>query len=429
MCAVAPGFQRDSRLDVSRDIAEADDVGIAGIGPSGEAASARPEKRGVVHVVGTITWGGVATLVRGMASSPALSAYRHSVICVFGIEDQLVEELQCVGIKAASCPFPWPNSLPIPSYTVSRWIRHRLELTFPWRLAGLLQRLKADLVHTHVTSRIDLQADGVLRRARLPWVWTIHGQYGPSGAELSRWRRAAELAGERRTCITADSGPLADDFVCRGLGRKDSVRVVHAGADVVRFRGDTSREQGWRSRRNIREDAVLFGSAGRFVREKAYEVFARAASLLVEGGANAHFVIAGDGRLRAELESEIARLGLERYFHLIGPETDMPFFLRQLDVFVLPSRSEGFPLALIEALASGLPCIATRVGGVPEMFGHNGGLIVPPESPAELAEAMRAMLSPATRESYGRRGPALAQQFSVDNCASEFADVYASLLT
>ena len=72
----------------------------------------------------------------------------------------------------------------------------------------------------------------------------------------------------------------------------------------------------------------------------------------------------------------------------------MPGFLRELDVFVLSSRFEGFPLALVEALAAGVPCIATPVGGVGEMVGENGALIVSPESEDALVDAMKTMLSP-----------------------------------
>jgi glycosyltransferase involved in cell wall biosynthesis len=173
---------------------------------------------------------------------------------------------------------------------------------------------------------------------------------------------------------------------------------------------------------------VVFGASGRLVREKAYEVWVRAAGRLVAGSADVHFAIAGGGPLRRSLESEIARAGLKGRFHLLGFQSDVPGFLRELDVFVLSSRFEGFPLALVEALAAGLPCIATPVGGVTEMVGESGALIVPPESEEALAEAMKTMLSPAARAASAARGPGLAERFSIDRTADQFAALYDRLL-
>jgi GalNAc-alpha-(1->4)-GalNAc-alpha-(1->3)-diNAcBac-PP-undecaprenol alpha-1,4-N-acetyl-D-galactosaminyltransferase len=97
-------------------------------------------------------------------------------------------------------------------------------------------------------------------------------------------------------------------------------------------------------------------------------------------------------------------------------------------VFVLSSRFEGFPVALVEALASGKPCIATPVGGVQEMVGADGARVVAPESVDGLADAMREMESPAVRAALAARGPAIARRFSIDRMAEQFAAIYERLL-
>ena len=168
--------------------------------------------------------------------------------------------------------------------------------------------------------------------------------------------------------------------------------MIHGGVNVARIGLVPPRDDAWRARLAIPSGAILFGSAGRLVNEKAYEVFVDAAACLVRAGAEIHFAIAGDGPLRDTLAAEISRRGLSERFHLVGYEPDIRAYLAQLDVFVLASRSEAFPLALVEALAAGRPCIGTNVGGIPEMLGDGGGLIVPPESPERLSEAMRMML-------------------------------------
>ena len=386
------------------------------------------ERRHVVHIVGTLQSGGVQSWILGFASSPALAPDRHSVICVYGKQGELVPTFESAGIRVHSCRFPWPDSLPLPSYRAARWVRQRLQFTFPRRLARLLRKLEADIVHTHVTSRIDLQAVGVLEKASLPWVWTIHGRYRPEREERERWARAARLAARGRGRVTAVAEALAEDFVEQGIGPRSQVEVVYGGADIQRFRNGGSRDPGVRARLGIPADAVLFGSAGRLVPEKAYEIFVRAAALLRPRGVPAAFAIAGKGPREREIAAEVERLGMGDRFHLVGYQEDMPSFLKQLDVFVLSSRSEGFPLALIEALASGLPCIATSVGGIPELLGEEDGVIVPPESPEALVRAMEEMFSASARARYARAGPAIAGRFTYDACAGRFSSIYSSLL-
>lgn len=386
------------------------------------------DRRHVVHIVGTPDPGGIQNLILGLAMSPALSGYRSSVLCVFRAEGGLRARFDQAGIPVLACPFRWPNWLPIP-YRVAQWIRIRLEKTFPWRLNFILRRMGADIVHTHITSRIHLQARGVLQRAKLPWVWTIHGLYNPQGHELREWRTAFRLARRRRARVTADSGGILKDLLLRGLKDCDFIRRVYAGADVSRFSRVLPRDPAWRTRWNIPKDAVVFGSSGRLVEEKAYDVFVRAAELLVRENANAHFAVAGTGLLFEELQGEIARRGLESRFHLLGFCEDVPALLAQFDVFVLSSRSEGFPLALIEALATGLPCVGTEVGGVPEMLGEETGVLVPAESPEDLAHAMRRLLSPEARQLAARGARDVARRFSYENCAGEFTEIYDGLLS
>ena len=382
----------------------------------------------IVHVVGTLEAGGVQRLVLGLAEAPDLRCHQHKVLCLFGNQGELAPQFQAAGLTSARCPFPWPDRLPVPAYRLARWIRHRLTFTFPWRMANTLRGLKADLVHTHVSAGIEWQTRGVLQRAKLPFVWTIHGLYKPAGRELRRWQRATQMIQRGPGSITADSSPLAADFQERGAGSLDQVRVVYAGADVERMRDSRPRDLQWRTRWHIPEGALLFGSAGRLVPEKAYDVFIKAAAQMKHEGFNVHFAIAGQGPLQGELESLIAQHQLEDRFHLLGFQADIPLILKQLDVFVLSSRSEGFPLALIEALAAGVPCIATRVGGTAEMLGETGGLIVPSESPELLAHAMHSALDMGLRQRLAQTGPGIAQAFSYESCGRHFSHIYTDLL-
>ena len=139
-------------------------------------------------------------------------------------------------------------------------------------------------------------------------------------------------------------------------------------------------------------------------------------------------MIAGSGSETEKLQAKMKSLGLQSWFHFAGFDRDIPSFLKQLDIFVLPSRTEGFPLSLLEALAAGLPCIAARVGGVPEMLGENGGILVEPNSPEALARAFMEMMRADVRKMYASRTADISKKYSLRNCMEQYARIYSSLI-
>jgi glycosyltransferase involved in cell wall biosynthesis len=282
-------------------------------------------------------------------------------------------------------------------------------------------------VHTHSFSaqNIDAQAQAVVRRARLPWVWTVHGFFEIPAVEIKKWRSAYELARHGKLRITADSNYLLQLVKTEALQGAE-MKVVYPGTDTSMF-GHAEPSLEWRARHGIPASAVLLGSTGRLAHVKGFDVLIRAASHLIQTRSNAYFVIAGSGELMDELQKQVAANGMTDRFKLLGFMEDLPFYLSQLDVFVLASRSEGFPVSLLEALASGLPCVATRVGGVPEMLEQ--GIVVPPEDPQALAQAMASLLEPTSRRSLASHSREIVARYSMDRCAQEFKKIYDDLLS
>jgi glycosyltransferase involved in cell wall biosynthesis len=143
----------------------------------------------------------------------------------------------------------------------------------------------------------------------------------------------------------------------------------------------------------LAEPGFLVGSVGRLDPQKDYQNFVLAARLVLDKCPNVRFAVAGEGPLRLSLENLIARLGLKGRFHLCGFRPDVVNFLAALDVFVLSSRWEGLPLAVLEAMLLGKPVVATNVGGNAEVIGPPlTGQIVPPADPNALAEAVLKVL-------------------------------------
>ena len=203
------------------------------------------------------------------------------------------------------------------------------------------------------------------------------------------------------------------------------VHTIHNGLNFERFADARSRSR----------NGQHVVSVGNIRRVKGHDIFIRAVALIAQRFPRATFSIAGEvlePQYFQELLTLIDSLGLADRFQFEGGVTNIPSFLANADIFVLPSRSEGFSNALIEAMAASLPVIATRVGGNPEAI-EDGvtGLLVPPEDPDGLADAMQQLLSDSERSSaMAEAGRRLAiREFSSDRVVSEVASIYNRLLS
>lgn len=168
----------------------------------------------------------------------------------------------------------------------------------------------------------------------------------------------------------------------------------------------------------------------RLVPQKGISCFLKAAAMLVKDY-RVNFLIVGDGPLRRQLENETVALGLENRVVFAGERDDVPVILSALDIFVLPSLTEGFPLAILEALAAGRPVIATRVGGIPEIIADNHtGLLIKPGDPAELALAVAGLLTDRERTlSLARAGQLyVKEKFSAEQMVRRVEEEYLKIL-
>jgi glycosyltransferase involved in cell wall biosynthesis len=190
--------------------------------------------------------------------------------------------------------------------------------------------------------------------------------------------------------------------------------LIPNGIDTSRFLniGAKSRQQ-MRRLLNIPEDCFLIGTIGRFAPEKGYELFLEAAKQVREMMPNTRFVIVGDGELRETLVEKAAQFNLLEVLTFTGVRTDIPELLSAMDIYVLSSFSEGLPMVVLEAMATGKAVVATSVGDIPKLIQHNKtGVLVPPHSASALATALVNLLSQS--ELIQRLGIA-AQRFVCEN--------------
>jgi sugar transferase (PEP-CTERM/EpsH1 system associated) len=278
------------------------------------------------------------------------------------------------------------------------------------RLAGLLRRTRPHVVHTRNVEPFFYGFAGAML-ARVPAL--VHSEHGrtfddrPARFAVQRWM-------SRHTdAIFAVSGQLKADLV-RHVGLPDSaIEVLHNGVDLSRFdAGDRApadaparpREalrRGW----GVPDGVLVVGSVGRLATVKNYGLLVRA---VASSGLDVHLVLAGEGPERAALTALAASLGVASRVHLLGHCNDVDRVLGAFDIFVLPSFSEGMSNTLLEAMAAGVPPIASAVGGNGEIVrdGVDGRLFASDDEAGLAAclialcrdDAQRARLAAAARE-------------------------------
>jgi glycosyltransferase involved in cell wall biosynthesis len=291
-------------------------------------------------------------------------------------------------------------------------------------LAGLVARLNPDIVHSHLVPA-DVTAALALVGSRRIHVAHIRDTRGwlTSRRPADRLRRCLyrstfAAAGTRFLSVSI----YAADFVSTHLRLPAArVRVVPNGIDLRRFA-----RSGGHSSAPTRKRPVI-GSAGRLVEEKGFRTLVSAVAQIVREGADVELVLAGAGSCRQALLAQAEAEGIGSRCSILGIVRDMTQFYQGIDIFVLSSLMEGLPRCVLEAMACGVPVVATRVGGVVEVVndGENG-LLVGAEDSGSMAAAITRLLSDqALREKFCDTGRSrVLQQFTVDRVASDVRNYY-----
>jgi glycosyltransferase involved in cell wall biosynthesis len=211
--------------------------------------------------------------------------------------------------------------------------------------------------------------------------------------------------------------------------RPDKIAVIPNGLDPGSARSDLSVNEAKR-RLNIPEDCLVVGSAGRLEPVKRLDIFLAAAEGIATRIQKSRFVILGDGREGQRLRQIALEKGLVNRVLFLGHRNDAQDVLRAFDVFILCSDHEGIPMILLEALQLGVPVVARRVGGIPEVL-RNGmsGILVDSGEPQALADAcLRLLQDGELRKRLAQAGSArVAEDFSATRTAANVADLYLSM--
>jgi glycosyltransferase involved in cell wall biosynthesis len=299
--------------------------------------------------------------------------------------------------------------------------------TLPCEMPRRIRRFHPDVIHAHNLFFRTTELAAFLRLfSHTPLVVTHHlGRVEDSGwlGSLIRCYEAScgKFIFRRSDHITVVSNAVAEHVRSTGIDSKP-LTVIPNGVDAQLFHPTPTPSNTGK--------VVLF--VGRLVSNKGPEVLVRAAPTILSKHSNARFVMVGDGPMMKSLMTDSRHNGSSAAFQFLGTRHDVPELMRQATVFVRPSKLEGMPLTVLEAMASGLPVVATPAGGTRELVqeGVNGWLVPAGDSDA-LAKAVSSLLSnPDEAGQMGRSGRQMVKQhYSWDRTAELYEQVYSRVIS
>lgn len=362
--------------------------------------------RRVAHLIETDGPGGAERVLAYLATGLQAAGARNVAFLPADREGWLSRELQRSGVAIEYVRLERP---------VSRAFARSLEAGF--------RRHGIDLAHSHEFT-MAVYGAWAAWRAGIPHVITMHGgsYYAARLRRRVALRAAIALSQRTVTVSSAVAVRLARDLCLR----RSRITVVPNGVHCIRPERSTLREE----LRLDRGDRLLV-SVGNLYPVKGHRHLIDALALLSGGHPTLHLAIAGRGALADELCARAREHGLADRLHLLGLRSDVAAVLAAADVFVLPSLSEGLPLALLEAMFAGRPIVATDVGEVAvALAGGEAGLLVEPGDPAALASALdRLLRDPAQGRELGERAARrAAAEYDVSRMVRRYVAVYEEVL-
>lgn len=306
------------------------------------------------------------------------------------------------------------------------------------RMREIIRELRPHILHTHTAkagaiARAAALVSGAARPAIL--VHTFHGHVlkGYFDPVRTAFFKEVERSLARVTdALVAVSPEVRDELVAAGIAPREKFSVIRLGIPLEERLGDATADLDYRRLYGISESAFVVGWVGRMTDVKDTDAVLEIVRAARDRGLEAVLVMVGDGPDRVRLEQLAHDIGIARSTFFVGYQPEVAGYYRLFDAFLLPSVNEGTPVSAIEALASGTPVVATRVGGVPDVVrdGEDGFLFEPGDTD-DAAERLALLASDATlRSALGASGrERVLRRYSVSRLVEDVDRLYRSLLS
>jgi glycosyltransferase involved in cell wall biosynthesis len=392
--------------------------------------TAEPSPLRILHAIANLEIGGAQEVVRSLM--PALRAQGAEPAVVALRDGSLRGDLERAGIPVYIIPGRSRSLVRDPRAAAELWRIRRA-------LLALVKSLRTQVIQTHLLRSLDFLMLTLSGRSLGPRIiWTFHNarldlrsDQLPIGAPLLGAKRRAyrslyRLASRRAAALVAVSSEVAASVRRDLRPAPGRLVIIPNGVEPQRYARPVDR-RGVRSRIGVPRDAMLVICVAKLYEQKGHKILLDALRSPSLQQPDLHLAIVGDGPLASPIRALVASSGMADRVHLLGERSDVPDLLGASDVFVLPSLWEGMPMALLEAMASGLPVIASRVSGTEEVLGvGEAGILVNPGDAAGLAGALSRLSAEASlRDALGAAGRRrVAAQYSVDAQARAHRDLY-----
>lgn len=372
-------------------------------------------RRRILHVVYSFSIGGLENVIVQLINRLPADQYEHIVLSLTTISD-FRDRIERTDVRFIALDKPPGHAIPL----------------YP-KIFGLLRKLKPDVIHT-----CNLAALEIVPIAWLAGVKTrIHAEHGwdahdPNGSN-PRYRKLRKIYRPFVSHYIAVSKDL-DDYLESAIGIPETRHTLIAnGVDTERFAPAGATPEPVDGCPFLPGQHWLIGTVGRLQTVKNQPYLARSFVQLARSHPEVlesiRLIIVGDGPLKAQTEQILDAAELASYAWLPGARSDIPEILHMLDCFALPSQAEGTSCTLQEAMACGIPSIATAVGGTPDLLDQGAGLLVPPDDEEQFAEAIFKLWSDQILSvSMGTRARQQAlNSFALDSMTGRYDRLFSKL--
>ncbi len=371
----------------------------------------------VVHVIHRLAIGGLENGLVNLLNHGLASRYRHAIICMTGFTD-FRDRIEDANVEV---------------FAIHR--KEGRDWGAQWRLFELIRRLKPDIVHSRGLSGLDSLLPALINGVPA----RIHGEHGRDMGDLDGSNRKGQWIRRLHRPLVSHYIALSRDlesYLETKVGvPSQRITQIYNGVNCHDFRPASGERELLPETDFAPKGAFVIGTVGRMQPVKDQVNLTRAfihlVAILPQEKSRLRLVMVGDGSLRAECEALLTQAGLRHLAWLPGARDDVAALMRGMDIFVLSSLAEGISNTILEAMASGLPTIATAVGGNPELV-EDGvtGSLVPAANPIALAEAIKPYVIDgelALHHGHASRRTAQAR-FSMEAMVNSYMQVYDRVL-
>lgn len=382
----------------------------------------------IMLLISNLKIGGAQEVVRTLCDYFPEKGYQ-TVVCTFE-DGPLRKEIERAGIPVVILPARQHSILALPLFL---WDMLRIRNA----IAAIVDKHQINILQTQLVRGLDFLVLTLRPGRKLMVFWTFHNALfvlRPEHLPRFRWllgfKRWAHSQLYRWTARWVNGMIVVSEDVKKAIHEyagalHGKVSVIPNSVDIKRYNQEIDREA-VRKELGLSPGHQVFAVVATFKKQKGHRYLIEAAASLISQFPDIRLLLIGDGELRDELKAQTKALGLNEHVHFLGLRTDVPKLLGASDYFVLPSLWEGLPVSLIEAMACGLPVIATQVSGTKDVMIHNQtGLMVPPGEVEALKDAMLQFL--ANQELAQKMGEVARKRVTESFSAEQQANAYLSI--